>query len=176
MNASTRFIAADTRLHRSELVELNVEYVSWVFDEIEKMFGVPADEVVGMPAREYIPGVIDKVCGDPPPRGAFYLVQVEGQLAGMGGLRFLRPGVTEIKRLYVRPGFRGMRLGEALLRRLLDDARSFGYEKACLDTGLFMKSAHRLYETNGFTDCSVYEGVEVPPGFHTRWRFMERSL
>jgi GNAT superfamily N-acetyltransferase len=170
------FIAANIETHRDELVQLNVEYLSWVFDGIETLFGVPANQIVGMPAREYVPSVIEKVCGDPPPKGIFYLVKVDGKLAGMGGLRFLHTGVAEIKRIYFRPEYRGMKLGERMLDRLLADAKAFGYQSVCLDTALFMKSAHRIYETNGFSDCAAYEGVEVPSEFHTRWRFMERAL
>lgn len=170
------FIAANVESHRAELIELNVEYLSWVFSEIEKLFAVTADEIIGMTAREYVPTVIDKVCGDPPPKGIFYLIKVDGHLAGMGGLRFLRAGVAEIKRVYVRPDFRGMNLGDLVFKRLLADARNFGYQHVCLDTGEFMKSAHRVYEANGFTDCAAYDGVEVPVEFHSRWRFMERAL
>jgi GNAT superfamily N-acetyltransferase len=155
---------------------LNVEYLSWVFEGIQELFGVPSDQVVGMPASEYVPGVIDKVCGDPPPRGVFYLVKVDGELAGMGGLRHLRAGVAEIKRIYFRPEFRGLKLGERMLGQLLTDAQDFEYQRVCLDSALFMKSAHRLYEANGFSDCTAYEGVEVPSEFHSRWRFMERAL
>lgn len=171
-----QFIPANVATHREELIQLNVEYLSWVFSGIENLFGVPADQVVGMPATDYVPGVIDKVCGDPPPKGNFYLVKVNDQLAGMGGFRCLRAGVAEIKRIYFRPEFRGMKLGEHMLGRLLADAKAFGYRSACLDTALFMTSAHRLYENNGFADCAAYEGVEVPAEFHQRWRFMERAL
>ncbi|WP_394792727.1 GNAT family N-acetyltransferase [Armatimonas sp.] len=170
------FIVANVASHREELIELNVEYLSWVCTEIEALFGVLANEIVGMPIRDYVLTVIDKVCGDPPPRGIFYLIKADNQLAGLGGLRYLRPEVAEVKRLYVRPEFRGRKLGELTLNRLLDDARAFGYKHVCLDTGVFMKSAHRLYEANGFSDCAAYEGVEVPSEFHSHWRFMERTL
>jgi len=150
--------------------------MSWVFASIEAHFGVPANQVVGMPASEYVPSVIEKVCGDPPPKGVFYLATVGGKLAGMGGLRHLRPGVAEIKRIYFRPEFRGLQMGDRMFGRLLTDAQAFGYRSLCLDTGPFMKSAHRLYERNGFTDCAAYEGAEVPIQFHSRWRFMEREL
>jgi GNAT superfamily N-acetyltransferase len=170
------FTIADARAHRDELVELNVEYMSWVLAEIEGLFGVSAREIVGMTAREYGPTVIDKVCGDPPPRGVFYLVKVEHTLAGMGGLRSLGNGVAEVKRIYFRQAFRGMKLGDLMLKRLLADAKTFGYQKACLDTALFMKSAHRVYESNGFVDRPAYEGTEVPSAFHAHWRFMERAL
>lgn len=170
------FVVANVALHRGELVQLNVESLSWVFAGVEEQFGIPADQIVGMPVGDYVPQVIDKVCGDPPPKGIFYLVKVDDRLAGMGGLRFLRSGVAEIKRIYFRPSFRGMKLGERTLSRLLADARAFGYDRVCLDTALFMTSAHRLYETNGFSDCAAYEGVETPSQFHSRWRFMERAL
>lgn len=170
------FICADPVADRAELIALNVEYLSWVFGEIETMFGVAADAIVGMPAREYVPTVIDKVCGAPPPEGVFYLVRVDGQLAGMGGLRCLWNGASEIKRIYVRPGFRGMQLGARILDRLLADAARFGYQAVYLDSGLFMTAAHRLYEARGFADCPAYAGVEVPSTFHGRWRFMRLAL
>jgi hypothetical protein len=95
------FIAADAATDRDELIQLNVEYLSWVFEGIEQHFGVPADDVVGMPASDYVPTVIDKVCGHPPPRGVFYLIEVDGSIVGMGGLRFVRAGVTELKRVHL---------------------------------------------------------------------------
>ena len=171
-----KFIAANIASHKDELVQLNVEYLSWVFAGIEDVFGVPADQVVGMPIDMYVQSVIDKVCGDPPPKGIFYLVKVDDKLAGMGGLRFLRHGVAEIKRIYFRPECRGMKLGELMLNRLLADASAFGYQRVCLDTAPFMKAAQQLYLANGFSDCVRYEGVEVPSQFHGRWRFMERAL
>lgn len=170
------FIISNLASHRSELIQLNVEYVSWAMFEIRREFGVSAEEVVGMSASEYVHSVIVKVCGDPPPLGVFYLVRVDSQLAGMGGLRCVQPGVAEIKRIYIRPEFRGINLGGHIMDRLLEDAKRFGYQRICLESGPFMKSAHRLYERNGFRDCPIYEGVEVPAIFHDRWRFMERTL
>jgi GNAT superfamily N-acetyltransferase len=170
------FVIASVASHRSELIQLNVEYVAWAMAEINREFGVSAEDIIGMSASEYVHSVIEKVCGDPPPKGIFYLVRVGGQFAGMGGLRCLRPGVAEIKRIYIRPEFRGMKLGEHIMDRLLEDAKSFGYQKVCLESGPFMKSAHRLYERNRFRDCPIYEGVEVPSAFHDRWRFMERMV
>jgi len=175
-NAGISFSRADPRTDRADLIQLNVEYLSWVFGEVEKSFGVPADAVVGMPVRDYVPTVIDKLCGAPPPKGIFYLIRVNGRLAAMGGLRYLSEHAAEIKRVYVRPDFRGMKLGEQILERLLSDAAAFGYQAVCLDTGMFMTAAHRLYESHGFVDCPAYEDVEVPSTFHAHWRFMKRTL
>ena len=92
--------------------------------------------------------------------------QVDDEAVGMGGLRFVRPGVVEVKRVYVRPVHRGKDLGNTILRRLLADAASFGYHTIWLDSGTFMKSAHRLYEAHGFVDCPAYPEAEVPQAFH----------
>lgn len=175
MTTST-FTLADPIIHRDALISINIEYVSWVWAEIERSFEISAQDLVGMTVPEYVSCVIDKVCGDPPPRGAFYLISVDGNLAGMGGLRYIRNGVAEIKRIYVRSAYRRLNLGDSTLRRLLSDARDFGYQSVCLDTAPFMQSAQRLYEAAGFTDCAPYEGVEVPPALHVAWRFMERAL
>jgi GNAT superfamily N-acetyltransferase len=172
----TEFTAITVRSHRDQLVEINVEYVSWVFREIDSSFGVNFEKIIGMSASDYVLSVIDKVCGKPPPEGIFYLVNVDGRIAGMGGLRGLNPIRAELKRMYIRPEFRGMRLGDRLLERLISDATAFGYKQVCLDSAPFMKAAHRVYENKGFVDCPSYEGVEVPHEFHDRWRFMERAL
>lgn len=167
---------ADLRVHREALLRLNVEYVSWVAAGIEERFRIDALALVGMPVPEYVRSVLDKVCGEKPPSGAFYVASVGDELVGMGGLRRLAPGIAEVKRLYVRPTLRGRRLGESLLARLLGDARAFGYSTVRLDTAPFMTAAHRLYERFGFLDRGPYEGVEVPSVVHSGWRFMELAL
>jgi ribosomal protein S18 acetylase RimI-like enzyme len=172
---SPRFRMADPVADRQALLDINIEYVSWVFAEIEKSFCVPARDILGMEVADYVPTVIDKVCGDPPPRGVFYLVEDAGQAVAMGGLRWSGDGVAELKRVYVRPSGRGRRLGEAIVRRLLADARSFGYRTIRLDTTPFMKSAQALYESLGFVDCAPYP-VEMPPAFQGQLRFMELTL
>jgi GNAT superfamily N-acetyltransferase len=171
-----QFIVADIRSHRGELLDLNVEYFSWVFAQIDDFFGVRCADVVGMPAPAYVEAVIDEICDRSPPEGIFYLVKMDGRIAAMGGLRGLNLSLAEVKRIYVRPAFRGFRLGERILRRLLADAQAFGYERVCLDSAPFMKAAHGIYEGAGFTDRLPYESTEVPVEFHGRWRFMERDL
>src|SRR5437868_6870325 len=104
-----RFIAANLSDHRAELLALNVEYVSWVFAEVDAFFGIRCAQVVGMEAPDYVASVLDKICDRSPPEGVFYLISVHGQFAGMGGIRGLTADVAEIKRLYVRPLFRGAR-------------------------------------------------------------------
>ena len=169
------FRLADPVADRPTLLDINVEYVTWVFAEIEKMFGPPARDILGMEVADYVPTVIDKVCGDPPPRGAFYLVESAGQVVAMGGLRSSEDGIAELKRVYVRAAGRGKGLGEAIARRLLADARAFGYRRVRLDTLPFMGAAQGLYESLGFVDCAPYP-VEMPEAFRSRIRYMELAL
>ncbi len=56
----------------------------------------------------------------------------------------------ELKRLYIRPAFRGQGLARRLVERLLTDARSEGYQAMLLDTFPFLSGAIRLYRTLGF--------------------------
>lgn len=88
----------------------------------------------------------------------------------MGGLRRSSANLAELKRIYMRPAFRGLRPGERILRRLLTDAGTFGFERACLESGPFMKAAHRIYESANFVDRLPYGEAEVPVEFHDRDR------
>ena len=169
------FRLADPVADRSTLIAMNVEYVTWVFAEIEAAFGPSARDILGVEVADYIPTVIDKVCGDPPPRGAFYLVESDGQAIAMGGLRHSEDGIAELKRVYVRSAGRGLRLGEAIARRLVDDARAFGYRQVRLDTLPFMHTAQALYETMGFADCPPYP-VEMPQAARRHLRYMALTL
>lgn len=90
------------------------------------------------------------------PDGRLYLARWNGAAAGCGGLRKLDGGRCELKRLYVRPAFRGHQIGEALLRQLIRDARAIGYRHMLLDTLPFMDSALRLYRRFGFRDIPRY--------------------
>ncbi len=95
-----------------------------------------------------------------PPQGRLLLVFVGDALAGSGGLRALahadHPDACEMKRLYVRPGFRGRGLGRALAERLLDEARAIGYRAMLLDTLDSMHPARALYASLGFKQLAPY--------------------
>lgn len=90
------------------------------------------------------------------PEGRLYLARWDGAAAGCGALRKLDGGCCELKRLYVRPAFRGHRIGEALLERLIVDACAIGYRHMLLDTLPALDSALRLYRRFGFHDIPRY--------------------
>ena len=70
-----------------------------------------------------------------PPRGRLLLAESNGKAAGCVALHALEPHICEMKRLYVRPEFRGMKLGLALVNAILTEARKIGYQKIRLDEG-----------------------------------------
>ncbi len=96
------------------------------------------------------------------PAGTLLLAYADGEAAGCGALRPLpdvdHPDACEMKRLYVRSGFRRLGLGRAIAERLMDAATQAGYSTLLLDTLDEMEAAREMYASLGF--------VEVPPYYH----------
>ncbi len=94
------------------------------------------------------------------PAGALLLAFVEEGLAGCGALRAITDvdyaNACEMKRLYVRPAFRGHGLGRRLTQQLIDSAKTAGYSTLLLDTLDDMEAARGLYETLGFEEIPPY--------------------
>jgi putative acetyltransferase len=78
------------------------------------------------------------------------LARVDGAAAAAVALKRLSAAECEMKRLYCRDAFRGLRLGETLVARLVEEARGRGYRVMRLDTHASMGPAIRLYESFGF--------------------------
>jgi len=89
-----------------------------------------------------------------PPKGKLLLAMVAGQPVGCAGLRpFPLEGAGEMKRLYLRPAFRGAKLGQALAERIVTEARALGYSRLRLDTHPpSMQAAVRMYQEMGFRE------------------------
>ena len=175
------FHPVDLRTHRSQIIDLNVEYMNWWSRGIEECFKTDLATLLGWSKRtletkkcEYLTSEVEKLCSDP--HGVYYLLELEGASIGMGALHQIRETAGEIKRMYIRPAHRGKGYGKALLRQLLQKAKEFGYRSVYLDSGRFMTAAHRLYRSFGFIECNEYPETEIPQQFRTQWLFMEKTL
>ena len=106
-----------------------------------------------------------------PPRGGMYLVYVNKILAGCVGMKPSDEESAELKRLYVRPEFRGHNLGEQMLNRIMEDARAAGYKRLRLDTLPTLTTALSLYCRKGFQEIAPYYDCLIPGTI-----FMEKEL
>lgn len=95
------------------------------------------------------------------PGGRLYLARVDGQPAGCIALRQLDDERCEMKRLYVRPQFRGLGLAKALVNTIIADAKSIGYRALLLDTLPFLQQAIAMYRRLGFYDIPCYNDSPI---------------
>ena len=96
------------------------------------------------------------------PRGRLLLAMEGEEPAGCGALRPIAPGIAELKRMWVRPAFRGRGLGRAIAEALLAAAREEGYRTVRLDTLDWMREARALYRSLGFRDIAPYYDNPLP--------------
>ena len=134
----TQTLAAAKTIFREYAASLSVDLGFQGFDE----------EVDGLPGAYASP------------RGALLLITVDDATAGCCGLRSIDsavyPNACEMKRLYVRPAFRGLGLGRQLVEAALENARIAAYDCVLLDTLDDMESARALYAELGFHEIPAY--------------------
>jgi putative acetyltransferase len=106
-----------------------------------------------------------------PPEGRLLLAFAGGEPAGCVAFRKLGEGICEMKRLWVRPAFRGTGLGRRLAESLMAEARAIGYRAVRLDTLPSMAAAQALYLSLGFRDIPPYNDHPIEGT-----RFMEAIL
>jgi len=100
---------------------------------------------------------LDDIPGEySPPEGAILLAEEESKTVGCVALRKIDDKTCEMKRMYVKPGYRGQGLGRKLASSIIDKAREKGYEKMKLDTLTTLKEANVLYRSLGFEECEPY--------------------
>ncbi len=97
-----------------------------------------------------------------PPDGRLLLAEFEGQLAGCVALRKWEVRICEMKRLYLRPSFRGKGLGRAIAEKIIAEARNIGYGQMRLDTiEPIMKDAVEMYRKLGFREIAPYRANPI---------------
>lgn len=97
-----------------------------------------------------------------PPSGLFVLAHVDGQLAGCAGLLMHSAHTAEVKRVFVRPAYRGLNLGERLVRDVMARAPTLGARQLILDAVAPTVHAQALYRRMGFTETPPYYAAPEP--------------
>lgn len=136
-------IQAETDEQITEAKTLFREYEAWL--GMDLCFQGFEAEIAALPGKYAMP------------EGRLYLAYVDDNLAGCIALRKLEDDICEMKRLFVRDGFRGAKVGVALIEKLIVDAREIGYDRMRLDTyPPKMGKAVTLYESHGFVPIPSY--------------------
>ena len=94
---------------------------------------------------------------------AFFVIRADGEPAGCGGIQIYGDDYGELKRMYVRPPFRGQGLAKALLDHLTEYARSRGIGLLRLETGIHQHEAIGLYERAGFRSVPPFGNYTIDP-------------
>ena len=163
-------IQAQTPKHIQQFQELVAEYKAWDIEMSSKM-GLSANILLEF---GYQGRADDHLAEFAPPNGRLLLASLDGQVVGCAGLRPLSPGIGELKRVYVRPAFRGKGLGKGLVEAVIAAARLIGYRKLRLETATFMEGARALYQSLGFDPIEPYR--EIPDVMKPLSVFMELNL
>ena len=147
--------------------ELMREYASWAFTIVPGSNGTSAWK--GFDAElATLPGVYA------PPSGRILLAMQDGQPAGCVCLKRYDATTSELKRLYVRPAFRGQNIGQQLVKMLVEEAGQSGYQRIVLDSHISMKKAHAIYQEVGFRLVSAPD--DFPENLKPMVVFMECDL
>ena len=97
-----------------------------------------------------------------PPDGRLLLAEYETKVAGCVALHKLEAEICEMKRLYLRPQFRGNGLGRLLADRIISEARQIGYRRMRLDTvEPVMRDAVAMYRKIGFREIEPYRANPI---------------
>src|SRR5258706_12592946 len=154
----TEIIQARSAEDITDARELFREYEGWL--EVDLCFQSFAKELAELPGKYA------------PPDGRLLLARINGQLGGCAALRKINHGICEIKRLFLRPQFRGQGLGRQLAEAIIREAKQIGYERMRLDTlPPKMNDAIALYRSLGFREIGPYYDNPVPGA-----KFMELDL
>ncbi len=139
--------------------EKDIEIAKMLFSEFDSFLKEQLVEYQKFPwAIKYWQNLDKEVKGLPgnyaSPKGCILIANYKNKTAGCVGLLAESSEVSIMKRLYVRPEFRGLGIGKSLVKMIIKHARLSSYKVMCLHTNLLLNSALNLYKSLGFEEVS----------------------
>lgn len=171
-------ISMDENKHREIISKLFYEYFSWAYEEALSKLNIRLFEEFAKNSLEnYIQRLLSNLSEYSPPDGSLLLVEgPDNKIVGLGALKKLHLEDGEIKRMFVNPKFRGLKLGKKILTGLIQEAKNKGYKTLYLDSVVFMITAQNMYKSFGFQEIQPYEGTEIPVHIQKYWKYMKLPL
>jgi putative acetyltransferase len=165
-----KIVLAETEMQHQQVRELLSELSAWDTAQVSRL-GLDAQAAIDfyyVSGEEELPGVYA------PPEGRLFLATCSAKAAGCGALRRMTADTCELKRMYVRPEFRGKQIGRQLAEIVILAAIEAGYSVMRLETTTYMDKAMAMYSALGFQTCQPY--YMIPEGFRKITVHMEMNL
>lgn len=163
----------ETDEYKEHIKEIFHEYMHWQLQMFNQTYNFDLGE---QELTRIIANDMRRFSQYLPPQGHLFLVEVDGHMAGVGGLRPLSEDAWEVKRIYVKPDYRGRGIGKRLLETLISTSQQHNVSFLRLDSAKFLTSAHKLFYALGFENIERYAGAESPTEFTDYFLYMELEL
>ena len=148
--------------HAEQIAELFSEYTQMLMDNDPDFAGY-------LELQRYDDELADLHHKYGEPDGRLYIACLEGRSAGCVGMKRQDEHSCELKRLYVRPEYRGRGLARCLTELILGEAKKAGYERVLLDTLPFLAEAQALYKSLGFYEIPKYLESPMEDAIYMRY-------
>lgn len=148
-------------LYKEEIKELFREYTNMLVENDEEFKNY-------LEIQNYDEELNDLELKYSKPWGRLYIVFCDDKPGGCIALKKIDKLNCEMKRLYVRKEYRGKKISEKLINKIIDDAVKIGYNHMLLDTLPFLKSAIHLYKKFGFYEIESYNNSPMDTSIYMK--------
>ncbi len=175
----------DPDVHLDVFKQLCIEHFTWIKEQDWLNHRIDVASILGLTAsqaRARFQETVDKLSSPylqmKPSEGVLFILEVDGEVAGMGAVRRLGGNRGTINQMYNRPRFRGRGYGKQMLDRLMNAGRGLGILVFLLITPTFSHAAHHIYRSAGFKEREEYPESMMPsiPSMFAKARiYMEKK-
>ena len=173
--SEVKIISFNPDAHMDVFIQMYIEYITWFSDNFIEYNNIDIYTRMATTIKDYVNDNLEPYISMRLPKGTLQLLEVDGEIAGMGVMHKIGDETGEIKRMYVFPKFRRRGLGRMMVNELLKIGKSIGCNRFLLDSPKFATPAHSLYRSIGFIEVEPYPESEIPVDWNHYWIFMEKT-